>query len=74
MLPEIYEKIRLQDTIKFPDETIKFIIETYTYEAGVRKLKEILTEIIREINLEILSNKRTLDKIPIIVIKEEIAN
>ena len=58
------KKIKLQDTIKFTDEIIKFIIETYTYEAGVRKLKEILTEIIREINLEILSNKRILDEIP----------
>jgi len=74
LLPEIYEKISLQDTIRFEDETIKFIIETYTYEAGVRKLKEILTEIIREINLEILSNKRTLSNIPIVVTKDEIAN
>ena len=74
LLPEIYEKISLQDTIKFTDETIKYIIETYTYEAGVRKLKEILTEIIREINLEILSNKRTFDEIPIIVTKEQISN
>ena len=74
LLPEIYEKIKLQDTIKFTDEVIKFIIETYTYEAGVRKLKEILTEIIREINLEILSNKRILDEIPIVLTKDEISN
>ena len=74
LLPEIYEKIKLQETIKFTDEVIKFIIETYTYEAGVRKLKEILTEIIREINLEILSNKRILDEIPIVLTKDEISN
>ena len=31
----------------------KFIIEKYTYESGVRKLKELLFEVISEINLEI---------------------
>ena len=29
----------------------EYIIENYTYEAGVRKLKEKLYEIIREVNL-----------------------
>ena len=28
-----------------------YIIETYTYEAGVRKIKERLFELVREINL-----------------------
>ena len=72
LLPEIYEKIQLKDTIRFPDEIITYIIKTYTYEAGVRKLKEILTEIIREINLEILTKKRSIDEIPIIITKEEV--
>lgn len=57
LLPEIYEKIALQDVIHMSDEVIKYIIETYTLEPGVRKLKEILFEIISEINLEILHNK-----------------
>jgi ATP-dependent Lon protease len=72
LLPEIYKKIQLKDTIRFPDEIITYIIKTYTYEAGVRKLKEILTEIIREINLEILTKKRSIDEIPIIITKEEV--
>ena len=41
--------------IEISEEVITFIIEKYTYESGVRKLKEILFEIISEINLE--SNK-----------------
>ena len=45
---------------------LKFIIENYTYESGVRKLKEILFEIISEINLEILSHTR-IKEIPITI-------
>ena len=54
LLPEIYKKLGLNECIVFTDEIITFIVETYTYEPGVRKLKEILFEIISEINLEIL--------------------
>ena len=55
ILPELYEKIGINDSINFSDEIITFIIENYTSESGVRKLKEILYEIISEINLEILN-------------------
>jgi ATP-dependent Lon protease len=54
LLPEIYKKLGLNDCIEFSDKILSFIIETYTYEPGVRKLKEILYEILSEINLEIL--------------------
>ena len=57
ILPELYEKVGLNDTIIFKQEVLKFIIENYTYESGVRKLKEILFEIISEINLEILNSE-----------------
>ena len=56
LLPEIYKNIGLEDMIEMTDETIKFIIEEYTLEPGVRKLKEKLFEIIGEINLDILKN------------------
>ncbi len=56
LLPEIYKKIGLEDTIYFSDETIKFIIEEYTLEPGVRKLKEKFFEIVGDINLDILKN------------------
>ena len=64
ILPELYEKVGLKDMIHFDNDVLKFIIENYTYESGVRKLKELLFEIISEINLEILSHDNIQD-IPI---------
>ena len=55
ILPEVFEKTGLQEMIVFSDEVIEFIIEEYTCEAGVRKLKENLFEIVGEINLELLN-------------------
>ena len=40
--------------ITIDDENIAYIVDTYTYEAGVRKLKEKLFELIREVNLQYL--------------------
>ena len=74
ILPELYEKIGLNDIIKLDNQVIKFIIENYTNESGVRKLKEILFEIISEINLEILNHENGEKNIPIIITKDEIKN
>ena len=65
ILPEIYDKMGLEDVIFFSDEVLKFIIDEYTCEPGVRKLKEILFEIVGEINLDILKNFHTEYEIPI---------
>ena len=55
ILPEVYRKMGLDnDMICLGDEVLKFIIEEYTSESGVRKLKEILFEIVGEINLDVL--------------------
>jgi len=72
LLPEIYEKVNLKNVVKFPDKILNYIIINYTYEAGVRKLKEILFEIITEINLEILQSVQ-LD-IPYILTEDLIKN
>lgn len=56
ILPDIYKKMGLDNIISINDETIEFIINNYTKEPGVRKLKEILFEIIGEINLNELGN------------------
>jgi len=57
MLPEILKEIGYNNNeIVFSEEIIKFIIKIYTHEAGVRKIKEKLMEIIREINLNKLMN------------------
>ena len=54
ILPEVYKKMGLEDMISFSDDVLKFIIDEYTSESGVRKLKEILFEIVGEINLDII--------------------
>jgi hypothetical protein len=54
MLPDMLKELGYdKDEIVFPQELIEFIINSYTNEAGVRKIKEKLMEIIREINLNI---------------------
>ena len=55
------------------EDIMKYIIEQYTYEPGVRKLKEILFEIYSEINLNILK-MRNITELPIVLTKEEIKN
>jgi len=76
ILPEVYKKMGLEDMIYFDDEVLKFIIEDYTLESGVRKLKEILFEIIGEINLDILKNHSSIETIdfPIHITKDNIKN
>ena len=73
LLPEIYKKVGLNKCIEFTDEIITYIIETYTYESGVRKLKEILFEIISEINLEILQSQ-DYPKDSLILTKKDISS
>tara|TARA_B110000879_G_C11090530_1_gene478764 strand:- start:393 stop:1322 length:930 start_codon:yes stop_codon:yes gene_type:complete len=68
LLPEIYSTVGIYDKdIVLSDDIIEYIIITYTYEAGARKLKEKIYQIIREINLLILSNSVEL---PIIITKK----
>jgi endopeptidase La len=57
LLPDIYKKMGLEGVICFKDEVIKYIIDNYTLESGVRKLKEVLFEVVGEINLDILTRK-----------------
>jgi len=53
LMPEILDDIGYKpEDITLKDEDIIHLIDTYTYEAGVRKLKEKLVEITRMINLE----------------------
>ena len=74
LLPEIYKNVGLENMIQISDENIKFIIENYTLEPGVRKLKEKLFEIISEINLDILKNNIVGDEIPIEITIDDIKN
>jgi ATP-dependent Lon protease len=72
ILPEVYKKMGLEDMIVLEDETIKYIIDEYTSEPGVRKLKELLFELVGEINLEILKTNKSDIEFPIIIKKEDL--
>ena len=74
ILPEIYKKVGLEEMIHFSDETIKFIIEEYTSESGVRKLKEVMFEIISEINLNVLKSNEVDYDFPLVISIDDIKN
>ena len=76
ILPEIYNKMGLtSDMVDFKDDVIVYIIQEYTSEPGVRKLKEIIFEIIGEINLSIVKDEiNTIVDIPINITIDEIKN
>ena len=57
LLPELYKNFGIENIIHFDENIIKYLIEFYTNEPGVRKLKELLFEIISSINLDLLKNK-----------------
>lgn len=53
LLPNIKKTVGFQDgSICIDKNVCRYIIDKYTYEAGVRKLKEILFDIVREYNLQ----------------------
>jgi len=53
MLPDICKDVGINiNEIIIEDNLIKYLIDTYTLEPGVRKIKEKITDIVREINLK----------------------
>ena len=53
MLPDIFKDVGFTNNeLIFTKEIIEYLINTYTNEAGVRKIKEKLIEIVRDINLQ----------------------
>jgi ATP-dependent Lon protease len=74
LLPEIYKKIGLEDMIEIDDDVLKYTIDEYTCESGVRKLKEILFEIVAEINLNVLNNFDKEYTLPIKITIDDIKN
>jgi len=72
ILPEVYEKMGLENMVDMNDEVLKYMIEEYTLESGVRKLKELIFEVVGEINLEILKNNCDEYSLPITVTVDDI--
>jgi ATP-dependent Lon protease len=64
IIPELTTEMNLNDVITINDEVIEYIIENYTNEPGVRKLKELFFDIYGDINIQLLLCKDNLD-IPI---------
>lgn len=59
MLPKILEDNAFQPgQLYITDEDLSYIIETYTLEAGVRRLREKLVHIVREMNLRRLQEEK----------------
>jgi ATP-dependent Lon protease len=78
LLPKLLKQIGLTDiSITFSNEILEYIIDTYTNEGGVRKLKEALNDMLLEINLRKLENSKILGKYikkTIIISKDMIDN
>jgi ATP-dependent Lon protease len=71
MLPEIFDEVGFgMNEIEFSDEVLTYIVNTYTYEAGVRKVKEKLYDIVRSLNLDKIYSKEF--KVPHVVTKDYI--
>ena len=71
LLPEILKKMGVEGCIEITDENIVYIVEKYTNEPGIRKFKELLFEIVGEINLSCLKNYEAI-KLPIIISNDDI--
>jgi ATP-dependent Lon protease len=58
LLPKIVDEIGFgPEDIKFTNDQIRTIVEDYTMEAGVRKLKEILYDVVRETNRHVIDER-----------------
>jgi len=69
ILPEINKKMGFSNTVSLSSELIEHIIEYYTLEPGVRKLKEVLFDLYGEINIELLKGENISD-LPVLITKE----
>ena len=63
LIPKLLKTVGIKEFIVFEDKIIEHVIESYTVEGGVRKLKEKIFEIIRQINLNLLENTNYLDEL-----------
>jgi ATP-dependent Lon protease len=71
ILPELHKKMGVENCIEITEDNIVFIIENYTNEPGIRKFKELLFEIIGEINLSCLKDYNTIE-LPITISNDDI--
>jgi hypothetical protein len=72
ILPEINKKMGFENVVLMSDEIITYIIDAYTIEPGIRKLKELLFDLYGEINLDLLRNNCNDIIVPIQITREKI--
>ena len=71
LLPELLETVGFPpESVVFSDDILEYIIYNYTLEGGIRKFKQTIFEIIREVNLKYLMD--TTYSFPIIITKSMI--
>ncbi len=69
ILPEIYKNVGFgSDEIIFTNEILGNLIEDYTFEEGARRIKEILLNMVREINLEKVNG--TIQDFPFLITED----
>ena len=74
LLPELNAKMGFHNVVDFSEDMVEYVIETYTREPGVRKLKEIIFDLYGEINLEILQANTADYHLPLKLTVENISN
>lgn len=63
LLPEIKKDIGFTEkSVGISDDNIKYLIEKYTHEGGVRRLKSVLYMVMREINIANMLKKKINNK------------
>lgn len=69
LLPDILDIVGFRSNdIQFPEDQVRTIIQTYTFEAGVRHLKQILYHIVRELNRRLSYGSDI--KLPLVITSE----
>jgi len=71
LLTSIFDDVGINTSdIEIPDDVLEWIVQSYTHEGGVRHLKKILYDIVREINLRNLTSKSI--KFPLKITKKDL--
>ena len=74
IIPEINKKMGFSDIIELPEDIIINIINLYTMEPGVRKLKELLFDLYGEVNIELLKPNSVIKSLPLKITMEDVEN
>lgn len=75
ILPEINKKMGFNESVVLTDEMIEFIIDSYTMEPGIRKLKEVIFDLYGEINMEMLkSGNNNNIQIPFVLTEKDLTD